>query len=267
MTSTSANQFEENIMEKEYDSSSEGYEGDGPSMEEMDYIGRYLWDKVGSKPLLGKVRRKPQSTVVSLRSEDGLTESVVGVYTLVGNMAFFTDIHSMMSMPRCGFGPGIPNMVHASVPLHVTGDIQVEIAAKQGMTPATVTKRQSEAMVGVDMMAAQPPPTPSPTQFASSTAPPFPTCPETAVVATVKKSATRKRKVNLNLNLTPTPSATPEPSKKRFKMVAASKLIEDQVGGWDADDERDVGPQESQRYQDTIDAVAADIADTITTPP
>ena len=94
------------------------------------FIGNYLWDKVGSKTSFKKshVSRKNISTVVASTSKHGLAQDVVGVFTTIGEMAFFVDIHTLMSLPCYSFGGGVPNEVHMSMPLQVPMRVQQELA-------------------------------------------------------------------------------------------------------------------------------------------
>ena len=93
------------------------------------FIGNYLWDKVGSKKTFIK-SLKNTSTVVTSPSKNGLTQDIVGVFTTIGEMAFFVDIYSLMTLPSYSFGKGVPNKVHMSVPLQVPMLVQLALAKR-----------------------------------------------------------------------------------------------------------------------------------------
>lgn len=92
------------------------------------FIGNYLWDKVGSKNNFKTL--KNTSTVVTCPSKHGLTQDVVGVFTTIGEMAFFVDIHTLMTLPSYSFGKGVPTKVHMSVPLRVPMLVQQALAKR-----------------------------------------------------------------------------------------------------------------------------------------
>lgn len=93
------------------------------------YIGQYLWDKVGSRNNFKNSKvRKNNSSVVTISSRDGLTQEVVGVYTTIGKNTFFIDIAHMMCLEEKGFGENIPNKIHMTCPLHVPLLVQEELA-------------------------------------------------------------------------------------------------------------------------------------------
>ena len=69
--------------------------------------------------------------MVTAPSNGGLAQDVVGVFTNVGNMAFFVDIQTLMSLRKYPFGDGVPNKVHMTLPLHVSMLVQQELAKRQ----------------------------------------------------------------------------------------------------------------------------------------
>ena len=101
--------------------------------QQLQFIGKYMWDKVGSKSSFKSLRvtRRNTANVVGYTSKGGLTEDVVGVFANVGNMAFFVDIDTLMSLPKYSFGNSVPNKVHMTVPLHVPLLIEQELTKRQ----------------------------------------------------------------------------------------------------------------------------------------